>query len=173
MALSYKTTGLRVYDAFTPTAAFPRTYNVGAPVGPTDVYVRSVWFPHFGYKFLTGSPPSEGWWMTTAVRCLVNWDPTGLGNSSDVNDNDPNTLGVISMHPRYYPLQTSPNYVVKWTPEQGSLILKTKRDSNGTDTAQVSITLFADDSVGAFGTTLYPGAGLFFGCEARVLWGTP
>jgi hypothetical protein len=104
----------------------PYTAELRALRNADDEYVRSVWSAQVTYTS-DGTNTTYGWWAQAAVRLVISWDPEHLLTPSDVGDNDPLTLGFMTLYPQRVQLDASPHYTVVWAPYARNLILQTPR----------------------------------------------
>lgn len=137
----------------------------------SDIYIRSRWFPHVSY-YSDGTGSAPGWWGQAALRLVVSWDPEHLLDPSDINSSDPLTLGWMELHPTRWPLQDTPQHIIDWKPEQGSLSLVTARDGNGVVKPSVLGSLWYYDQYSYWGKSAETAPIIRAQMTSRVLWGS-
>lgn len=163
----------RVYDDFAPGLVNPKDYTTSSPNSSPVSLLRQIYTPQLYYRHLTGTAPPEGWWIGAIVYVTFTFDPDSSGAGLDITESDnPNFLGFVGLHPRYYPLTTAGNYVIVWSAEPSVFQLETGRHiADAGHNPRVIQTFWFSDANGVFSTTLYPVGRIHITMPGRVLWG--
>lgn len=166
-------TDLRVAPGLVVPLAEPLgTYHMAANMGHQDTLQRVVAYAQLVYRVFSSSPPPDDWWVTAQVRLVLNWDPNANGFPHDTGLGSDRVIGIMPMHPNYYPSVVPNEYTVVWKGSADGLDIKSMRHSLTTVTyPQVLASIYAYDA----GSVLDQIAGPYtcaesYTIEARALW---
>lgn len=168
-------TSMRIFttsNAQMPPAEVP-TYQSLAVRSDTDTAMRSIWWAEVSYRCSNPDGALEGWWSAAWARLVINFDPLGSVEPSDISEDNPATMGFADLQPRYVATPTAGHYVVQWeSPPQG-LDLHGARAGYGDGTKPgVLASMFLFDQNGVWGGSADPTAQRRLRIAGRVLWAT-